>query len=217
MGTHTRLRGYRAVGASVAATIAGAVAVGAPAANASYEHLTVSVDKHVLRGSRDSVHGQMKPAAKDRVVWIQVRKDGWGEWHRVASPKTDSSGRYRTSWHPHELGHYAVRAVLTGSDAAPRRGGVTVYKTSSASWYGPGLYGNRTACGQTLSPGTLGVAHKTLPCGTKVSFYYHGHTVTAPVIDRGPYSGGREYDLTAETKNRLHFGSTGTLWSAPIG
>jgi rare lipoprotein A (peptidoglycan hydrolase) len=200
---------------AIAATIAGAAFIGAPAAQASYEHLTVSVEKHILHGSRDSVHGQMKPAAKDRVVWIQVRKDGWKEWHMVARPKTSSHGRFHTSWRPRELGHYAVRAVLTGSDAAPRRGGVTVYKTSEASWYGPGFYGHRTACGQTLTPDTLGVANRTLPCGTRVALYYHGHAVTAPVIDRGPYSGNREYDLTAATKRRLHFGSTGTVWSAP--
>ena len=38
-------------------------------------------------------------------------------------------------------------------------GKLRVYRTSYASWYGPGLYGNRTACGQTLGYGTLGVAH----------------------------------------------------------
>src|SRR6266545_2545909 len=35
-----------------------------------------------------------------------------------------------------------------------------------ASWYGPGFYGNRTACGQLYTPEILGVAHLTLPCGT---------------------------------------------------
>ena len=49
----------------------------------------------------------------------------------------------------------------------------------------------------------------------RVALYYHGHTVTAPVIDRGPYVAGREYDLTGATKARLHFGSTGTVWSSP--
>ena len=38
------------------------------------------------------------------------------------------------------------------------------------SWYGPGLYGNGTACGQKLTKGLVGVAHRTLPCGTKVEF-----------------------------------------------
>jgi rare lipoprotein A len=90
---------------------------------------------------------------------------------------------------------------------------VTVYRASVASWYGPGFIGGRTACGGTLGAGTLGVANKTLPCGTHVTFHYHGHTVTARVVDRGPYVGGREWDLTPAVKARLHFPSTGTVWS----
>jgi rare lipoprotein A len=77
----------------------------------------------------------------------------------------------------------------------------------------PGLYGGHLACGGTLSAGTLGVAHKSLPCGTKVTLHYHGRTVRVPVVDRGPYVGGREFDLTAATKQKLGFGSTGTVLS----
>ena len=64
-----------------------------------------------------------------------------------------------------------------------------------------------------LTPGKLGVANKTLPCGTRVTFHYHGHTARARVIDRGPYVYGREWDLTSAVKARLHFGSTGVVWS----
>jgi rare lipoprotein A (peptidoglycan hydrolase) len=67
------------------------------------------------------------------------------------------------------------------------------------------------ACGGTLGPGTIGVAHKSLPCGTKVHLRKGSRTVTAPVVDRGPYAGNREYDLTAATKDKLGFGSTGTV------
>ena len=70
---------------------------------------------------------------------------------------------------------------------------------SNISWYGPGFYGNKGACG--LVPGgiqkdTVGVAHRTLPCGTKVTFRYNGRTVTTMVIDRGPYVAGRIWDMT---------------------
>jgi hypothetical protein len=64
------------------------------------------------------------------------------------------------------------------------------------SWYGPGFYGNRTACGITLTETTIGVAHRTLPCGTVVTFGYAGKTVTLRVIDRGPYVAGRQWDLS---------------------
>ena len=86
--------------------------------------------------------------------------------------------------------------------------------TPLASYYGPGLYGNGVACGGTLHPGTLGVAHKTLPCGTMVKLRYHGRSVTVPVIDRGPYVAGRDYDLTEATKERLGFPGLGVLLSA---
>ena len=55
------------------------------------------------------------------------------------------------------------------------------------TWYGPGFYGRRTACGQRYSRYVVGVAHRTLPCGTLVQFQWHGRTAVAPVIDRGPY------------------------------
>jgi Lytic transglycolase len=65
------------------------------------------------------------------------------------------------------------------------------------SWYGPGFYGNRTACGVVvLQKDTVGVAHRTLPCGTRVTFRYNGRTVTTEVIDRGPYVAGRIWDMT---------------------
>jgi len=67
---------------------------------------------------------------------------------------------------------------------------------SEVSWYGPGFYGRRTACGLKYTTKLLGVAHKTLPCGTLVTFKYMGKPITVPVIDRGPYVRGRQWDLS---------------------
>lgn len=64
------------------------------------------------------------------------------------------------------------------------------------SWYGPGFYGNRTACGLALTKGLVGVAHRSLPCGTLVEFRWQGRVVRTPVVDRGPYVAGRTWDLT---------------------
>jgi rare lipoprotein A (peptidoglycan hydrolase) len=80
---------------------------------------------------------------------------------------------------------------------------------AGASWYGPGLWGHSTACGAVLRPTTIGVAHKTLPCGTMVRFSYEGRSITAPVIDRGPYIKGRAWDLTAAASEALGFESVG--------
>ena len=229
MNLHTRTRGRLRVSATAALAITSLGAAGAGSASVAsaadkvsghYERIRhVSARNHILEGSRTTVKGQMAPKDKGRVVWIEGRWRGSHGWRIVAKDKTGSSGRFSDHWEPPRVGRYSLRVVLTGSDAEPRRarGGVTVYRASEASYYGPGFWGGRTACGQTLEPDTIGVAHKTLPCGTKVRFYYNGNTVTAPVIDRGPYVSGREWDLTEATKNRLGFPSTGTVWAAPQG
>jgi rare lipoprotein A len=91
------------------------------------------------------------------------------------------------------------------------------YKPVTATWYGPGLYGNRLACGGRLTHSTLGVAHKRLPCGTKVALRYRGRTIVVPVVDRGPYSRGVSYDLTAATARKLGMTETSRVGAAPLG
>jgi hypothetical protein len=83
-------------------------------------------------------------------------------------------------------------------------------RNQRASYYGPGFFGNRTACGQKLKKKTVGVAHKKLPCGTRVVFAYKGRWARAKVIDRGPYVGGRTWDLTQRLAKRLGTISAGT-------
>ena len=81
--------------------------------------------------------------------------------------------------------------------AQPPVGRVSVaWHTTQVSWYGPGFYGQRTACGEAMTQQLVGVAHRTLPCGTLVTFRWNGHTIRAPVVDRGPYVAGRLWDLT---------------------
>ncbi len=87
----------------------------------------------------------------------------------------------------------------------------TDWQRSEASWYGPGLYGNSTACGQTYTADLPGVAHRTLRCGTLVTFRHGGKEVTVPVIDRGPYVSGRTWDLSARTCRDLGHCYTGAI------
>jgi rare lipoprotein A (peptidoglycan hydrolase) len=91
-----------------------------------------------------------------------------------------------------------------------RLGRLNVYRLAEASWYGGG---GSLACGGWLSSSTMGVANKTLPCGTLVTLRYGGRSVRVPVIDRGPYVEGREFDLTEATKQALGFAGTGEVWS----
>lgn len=111
-----------------------------------------------------------------------------------------------------------ARGVVTTAAAQPLAVGTTAApsgwrRDASVSWYGPGFFGNRTACGKTLTTTLLGVANKTLPCGTMVSFRNpsNGRVVTVPVVDRGPYVAGREWDLTAATCKAIAHCYTGPL------
>jgi len=89
------------------------------------------------------------------------------------------------------------------------RSGVQVSVASVFTDYGLGL-----ACGGLLGRKQLGVAHKTAPCGTLITFSYAGRSLTVPVIDRGPYIAGREWDLTGATAAALHFPGLGQIaWS----
>jgi rare lipoprotein A (peptidoglycan hydrolase) len=83
----------------------------------------------------------------------------------------------------------------------------------NVSWYGPGFYGKRTACGYAMTESLVGVAHRTLPCGTKVTFRNldNGRTITVPVVDRGPYVDGRTWDLTGGLCTALDHCYTGPL------
>jgi rare lipoprotein A (peptidoglycan hydrolase) len=86
------------------------------------------------------------------------------------------------------------------------------FRIAGASWYGgKGMWGRSTACGQVLRPSTIGVANKTLPCGTPVKFVWHGRSVVAPVIDRGPYVKGRAWDLTSAAAEALDFEGIGQI------
>lgn len=80
--------------------------------------------------------------------------------------------------------------------AFPASGSTKAGNYAQASWYGPGLYGNTMACGGRLGYNTVGVAHKYMRCGTKLTICYRG-CVRVTVVDRGPYVRGREFDLTA--------------------
>ena len=81
----------------------------------------------------------------------------------------------------------------------PMPSGPVVISTHSgeASWYGPGLYGNRTANGEVFRPGTMTAAHRTLPFGTKVRVtnLWNGRRAVVRINDRGPFAGDRVIDL----------------------
>lgn len=102
-------------------------------------------------------------------------------------------------------------ASPTASSGAGGALAFTALRPAGATWYGPGLYGRHTACGQLLQPQTVGVANRELPCGTTVKFVYRGHQLITTVIDRGPYSAGNDWDLTNGARRALGFEGAGTI------
>lgn len=163
--------------------------------------LQAKATRHVKNGGKATLTGVLEPARRGRTVVIQSRTDG--DWKPVAKAKTAGKGQFSASWKPARPGRYAVRARFGGDgrNAAAARTlaeHVNVLRPGGASWYG----GGAGACGIHAK---YGVAHKSLPCGTKVTLRHHGRVLRVPVIDRGPYIAGREWDLTGATAELLGF------------
>lgn len=152
-----------------------------------------------------SIRGTV-PALAGRLVRVE-RLDRDGRWIPVARATADGSGAYRAAWRTDVLGPTTLRLApdaQTRSSAGPgATARVSVFRPAKATWYGPRFFGRRTACGITLRRSTLGVAHKTLPCGTQISLLHRGRTITVPVIDRGPFANGASWDLTEATAEAL--------------
>ena len=137
------------------------------------------------------------------------------QWSPITSATTTDKGAFEAAWKADRPGPARVRARVqrTGArtSAAAPEVNITLYSAQKATWYGPGFYGNETACGLTMSKTLLGVAHKTLRCGTKVEFLYRGRTLTVPVVDRGPYANHAYWDLTSAAAERLGFSGAETI------
>jgi rare lipoprotein A (peptidoglycan hydrolase) len=149
------------------------------------------------------------PAPAGRNVLIE-RLDGENGWVAEQFVVAGADGRFTATWKPTRSGRHRMRASVEGEAVAAATGespeiDVTVYRPAMATWYGPGFYGRRTACGQKMTRRLLGVAHKKLKCGTKVSLYYEGETITVPVVDRGPFRKGHAWDLTYAAAQRIGF------------
>ncbi|MGH2841351.1 MAG: septal ring lytic transglycosylase RlpA family protein, partial [Solirubrobacteraceae bacterium] len=114
-------------------------------------------------------------------------------------------------------GRISLRVVLGPRRRSMSRAGtapvakINVYRRMMATYFGPGLYGRTTACGQVLTPLLHGVAHKTLPCGTPVALMFEGREVIVPVVDRGPFHGDFALDLTQATADALAFASSAAI------
>lgn len=188
----------------------------ASAAASSTQHVAVAAAFRLrpqtlasLGGHAVAVSGQFLPALRGRIIRLQALSGH--VWHTVATTGTGAGGRFRLRFVP-AGGNQRLRVHFDGdrqnSRSSAPAGSVSSYQPSVASWYNDG---GSTACGFHAY---YGVANKSLPCGTQVRFSYGGRTVTAVVDDRGPYVGGREWDLNQNTAGALGFGGVGTVWAS---
>jgi hypothetical protein len=176
-----------------------------------------------LAGHRVTVRGRLLPAVAHR----PVRLYGWEahRWHLLARTNTRHGGYFTFRYRMSKTGirHLLVKSssfrapswatnarhanVSTGplpseevvgyrATSAPA-GEVIGFEWTVASWYEDA---GSTACGFHAY---YGVANKTLPCGTKVTFSYGGRTLTATVDDRGPFVSGRDFDLNQNSSAAL--------------
>jgi rare lipoprotein A len=194
------------VTADGAAPTGAAIAIGTPVATASANGITISARAAAMLRKRATVSG-IAPARLGTVS-IEALDTKSASWSAVATATLAGDGSFKAVWRPRTLGAQQLRAVAgsassSAGDGAPQVG-VTVYRAGVASWYAPHSNGgSKTACGVKLTRTTIGVANKTLPCGTQVELYYRGKKLVVPVIDRGPFVDGRTWDLTKATHTAL--------------
>ena len=169
-----------------------------------------------LLGRKATLTGTVSRRARGRVLRVQRYDETAKAWRSEARTKVGRKGRFSVRWSPQVLGQQRIRATLqrrrsaTVTNASPEVS-VRVFKPAMATWYGPGLYGNTTACGQEMTKELVGVAHRSLPCGTLVEVAYRGTSIVVPVVDRGPFVKGMTWDLTKAAAQQLGFTETARI------
>jgi hypothetical protein len=216
--------GCAALAAAAGATAAGTSGVSAPDGPSgplpSAGALTVAPTS-LSAGQVVVASGALPAAQAGQTVWLEVQSGI--SWATVARGPIARGGKFAITWRPQRTGKLTLRAATAGPDpnaasaatappTATPDATLAVYRQVLVTWYGPGLYGRQTACGERLTRTIVGVADRTLPCGTPVSLRYRGHTLVAPVIDRGPYGTGAVLDLTHAAAEEL-----GVTETVPVG
>jgi hypothetical protein len=214
--------------------------------NTSGDGITLSVAASGMLHHPLRLTGSAPSGDAGGTMEIETARPSGTKWTEVATGAIESGGAFSTAWAPATSAQVAIRAVIapastnalaraqdisgTGVPAAYALAATTpnlsstsavtipIFRNAFATIFGPGLWGHRTACGQRLQETTLGVASRTLKCGTKIAVDFRGHELTVPVIDRGPFTSKANWDLTLATADALGVKVTsriGTLAPAP--
>jgi hypothetical protein len=183
--------------------------------------VAVEAQPNAILGRTVRFAGRVDPAAAGRPVTIERLDSRTAAWAPEANASVGPDGTFVATWTTEQTGRFRMRAVVQGGSqaaaaSASQEMNVTVYQMALATWYGPGFYRKRTACGQRMSRRLIGVAHRRLPCGTQVGLFYRGRTFVVPVVDRGPYSAAK-WDLTSAAAKAIGFKGAEPIGVVPLG
>jgi rare lipoprotein A len=188
----------------------------ATAAASTAQTVTVAAKFHVAEqsvsqvdGHWSPVRGKLLPAVSGRFVRLEGLSHG--RWRLLSRARTGAHGGFglqAKGASPGQQLRVRFRGDSLNTPSRKAAGQTIVFHESIASWYNDA--GN-TACGFHAF---YGVANTSLPCGTKVVFRNGGREVTATVDDRGPFVGGRTWDLNQNTAAALGFGGVGPVLSS---
>jgi rare lipoprotein A (peptidoglycan hydrolase) len=189
---------------------------------ASSDGLTLVSHASAMLSGQLSFTGTAPTSDAGQTVEIQRlgHQTDW-RWADTAQATIGPNGAFSSSWQADHIGRFDIRALVSQADRSHVASAlptvtVTVYRVSKTTLYGPGFYGQRTACGETLTRSTIGVANRTLKCGTQVAIYYGGRTLVVPVIDRGPFANGADWDLTEATGKVLGIEGTAEIGAVSL-
>lgn len=180
-------------------------------------------------GSPVKISGSFRSTLAGKTIRVERRSPA-GNWMRATTGRIRSNGNFVAYWRTRSTRYHELRVVLAGAAPASKpeaadapqastrvtadQAGtvnVVVLGQAKATWYGPGFYGRTTACGLTLQKDTVGVAHRTLPCGTQVEVRMGGKRAVVPVIDRGPFANGAAFDLTKNVADQIGLDGVGKV------
>ncbi len=147
---------------------------------------------YALQSRSVAVTGKIeRPASSGRTrAQFQIRTSR--KWKMVRSARVGKSGHFRLPVKVSTAAKYRYRVVLSSNSRDSLfisandpvlTGHITVYKPVVATWFGPGFYGNRMACGPVLTEENIAVAHPSLPCGSKVELFANGRVLKTTVQD----------------------------------
>ena len=180
---------------------------------ASAAGVSMKATVNALGGGLHTVSGSVARGRRNVVLERQVSDT---TWKALAYGRSAASGSYALSWKVAVYGHIKLRVRATGLTGAPS-GTVTAYHRAKATIFGgPGEYQDG-ACGGRIEKGTLGVAHKTLPCGTLVQISVGNRVMVLPVVDRGPYRAGYDWDVTFDAATVLKMDGLATVGYVILG